>query len=47
MENVKTIQTLDDTNAFFDYSFETLDLNKEMEKLYEIIDDDELQDEFV
>lgn len=46
MKNVKTIQTLDDTNAFFDYSFKNLDLNKEMEKLYEIIDDDEMQDEF-
>lgn len=46
MENVKTNETLDNSNTFFDYSFETLDLNKEMEKLYEIIDDDEMQDEF-
>ena len=46
MENVKTNQTLDNTNTFFDYSFETLDLNKEMEKLYEIINDEEMHDEF-
>ena len=46
MESVKTNQTLDSTNTFFDYSFETLDLNKDMEKLYEIINDDETLDEF-
>ena len=46
MENVKTNQALDNTNTFFDYSFETLDLNKDMEILYEIINDDEMQDEF-
>ena len=46
MENVETNQTLDNTNTFFDYSFETLDLNKDMEKLYEIINDEEMQDEF-
>jgi hypothetical protein len=46
MENVKNNETLDNTNAFFDYSFETLDLNKDMEKLYEIISDDYMQDEF-
>lgn len=33
-------------NIFFDYSFETLDLNKDMEKIYEIINDEELYDEF-
>lgn len=46
MEDVKTSETLDNTNTFFEYSFDTLDLNKDMEKLYEIINDDELQDEF-
>jgi len=46
MENVKTSEALDSTNTFFEYSFDTLDLNKDLEKLYEIIDDDELQDEF-
>lgn len=46
MKNVKVNESLDNTNAFFDYSFETLDLNKDMEKLYEIIDDEEMQDEF-
>lgn len=46
MGNVKTSQTLDNNDSFFDYSFETLDLNKDMEKLYEIIEDEELQDEF-
>jgi len=46
MENVKISQTLDNTNASFDYSFETLDLNKDIEILNEIIEDEELQDEF-
>lgn len=46
MESVKTNETLENTNTFFDYSFETLDLNKDMEKLYEIINDEEMLDEF-
>ena len=46
MENVKKIEALDNTNTFFEYSFETLDLNKDIEKLYEIIKDEELHSEF-
>ena len=46
MENVKTNEALDNTNTFFDYSFETIDLNSDLEKIYEIINDDELYDEF-
>lgn len=48
MENVKNNNTLDNANAFqiFDDYFETLNLNSELEKLYEIINDEELQDEF-
>ena len=46
MENVKTNKTLDNTNTFFDYSFETIDLNSDIEKIYEIINDEELYDEF-
>jgi len=40
MKNEKIIESLDKTNAFFDYPFETLNLDKELEKLYEIINDD-------
>ena len=46
MEEIEINKLSDKTNAFFDDYFETLDLNKDMEKLYEIIDDDELYDEF-
>ena len=48
MENITDNHTLEKNNTFhgFDYSFETLDLNKDMEKLYDIIDDDELHDQF-
>ena len=46
MENVKTNKTLDNTNTFFDYSFETIDLNSDIEKIYEIINYEELYDEF-
>lgn len=46
MENVKKIEALDNTNTFFDYSFETLDLNSDLKRLYEIINDEDLYDEF-
>jgi len=48
MENVKNNDTLEKVNAFqtLDYNFETLDLNKDFEKIYEIIDDEDLKDEF-
>lgn len=46
MENVKESKTLDNTNTFFDDYFETLNLNTDLEKLYEIINDDELNDEY-
>ena len=48
MEDIKDNQTLEKTNDFhsLDYDFETIDLNKDIEKLYEIINDEELHDEF-
>lgn len=46
MENVKDIEALDNTNdLFYDY-FENMDLDSDIRKLYELIDDDDLQDEF-
>ena len=46
MENVKINEALNNTNTFLDYSFETMDLNSDIEKIYEIINDEELYDEF-
>lgn len=46
MENVKNLETLDSTNDLFDDYFENMDLDADIRKLYELIDDDELQDEF-
>ena len=46
MENVKDNQTLDNTNAFFSDYFTDIDLNKDIQMLYEIIGTDDSQDEF-
>lgn len=51
MEDVKNTETLVKNNAFsdeqiFDDYFETLDLNSDLERIYEIINDDELYSEF-
>ena len=46
MENVKDNQTLDNTNAFFSDYFTDIDLNKDIEMLYQIIGTEDSQDEF-
>lgn len=39
-------KTLEEANAFFDDYFENMNLNSDMEKIYQIINDDDLQDDF-
>jgi len=46
MENVKDNHTLDNTNAFFSDYFTDIDLNKDMEMLYQVIGNDDYKDEF-
>ena len=46
MENVNDNQTLDNTNAFFSDYFTDIDLNKDIEMLYQIIGTEDSQDEF-
>lgn len=44
MDNLDNNYTLDDTNEFFD--LENINLNDDIEKIFEIINDDDMQDEF-
>lgn len=46
MEDVKNLEALDSTDALFDDYFENMDLDSDIRKLYELIDDEDLQDEF-
>lgn len=46
MNSFKELQDVDNEMPFFDDYFENMDLNEDIRKIYEIIDDDELQDEF-
>ena len=46
MDNMKKNEILDNTNTFLDNTFTSLDLNQDFEKIYEIITDDELQEDF-
>lgn len=46
MKDVKNNKTLDTSSAFLDSDFTNLDLNIDMEKIYKIIDNDELKKDF-
>jgi len=46
MENVKNLKTLDSNNDLFSDYFEDMDLDSDIRKLYELIDDEKLQNEF-
>ena len=47
MNDVMNDETLDNTSAFFDTSFTNIDLNVDMERLYDIVDDDKLKLEYL
>ena len=46
MENQNDNKILDTSSAFLDNTFSSLDLNLDMEKIYELINDEELNNEF-
>lgn len=46
MRTENNLKILSDENTFFDDYFKNMDLNEDIKKIYEIIDDEELQDEF-
>lgn len=46
MNNEENLNTLDNANAFFDECFTDIDLNEDLEEIYDLIADEEMLDDF-